>query len=54
MQHISLEDSDITMNGGQKSIRLEQILEAYLEMIDQGKVVAVNEAYSSKQEKISA
>jgi hypothetical protein len=30
MQHISLEDSDITMNGRQQWIRLEEVLEAYL------------------------
>jgi hypothetical protein len=51
--HISLEDSDITMNGRQGWVRLEEILEALLEMMDQGKVVAVDGSYSGRQETIS-
>ncbi|KAF1817963.1 uncharacterized protein K489DRAFT_385356 [Dissoconium aciculare CBS 342.82] len=50
MQHLSMEDTAITMNGRQERFRLEQILEALLEMMDQGKVVAVDDSYSGQQE----
>jgi hypothetical protein len=50
MQTLSIEDRDITMNGRQEWVRLEQILEALLEMMDQRKVVAIDDSYSGKQE----
>jgi hypothetical protein len=53
MQHISMEDSMVTLNGRQGWVNLEEILDSFLEMIDQGKVNAVDDSYRGTQEKIS-
>jgi hypothetical protein len=53
MQHLSMDDMDITLNGRQTWVKLEEALECFLEMMDQGKVVATNDSYSGKQERIA-
>jgi hypothetical protein len=45
-----MDDTDITLNGRQTWMKLEEILESFLEMMDQGKVVAVDGSYDGKQE----
>lgn len=52
MQHISIHDTSVTMNGRQIWLPLELILEAFLDMIDQGKALAVDSSYNGKQERI--
>ncbi|WPG99291.1 Hypothetical protein R9X50_00210400 [Acrodontium crateriforme] len=51
MQHISMADISITMNGRQVWLHFEVILEAFLDMIDQGKVLAVNDTYQGEQQR---
>ncbi|EEA26446.1 hypothetical protein TMatcc_005283 [Talaromyces marneffei ATCC 18224] len=51
MQHISIHDTDITMNGRQTWLPLEIILECFLDMIDQGKALAVDSLYDGNQER---
>jgi hypothetical protein len=50
IQHMSLDDAWITMNGRQIWLPLESILDCFIDMIDQGKVLAVSEAYDGEQE----
>ncbi|KAL1846829.1 hypothetical protein Plec18170_008971 [Paecilomyces lecythidis] len=52
MQHISIHDTSVTMNGRQIWLPLELILEGFLDMIDQGKALAVDSSYNGKQERI--
>ncbi|QYS99747.1 hypothetical protein H0G86_006866 [Trichoderma simmonsii] len=52
MQHMSIQDTNITMNGRQIWLPLELILEAFLDMIDQGKALAVDSSYDGEQERI--
>ncbi|KAG9747138.1 hypothetical protein KCU59_g4643, partial [Aureobasidium melanogenum] len=52
MQHMSIHDSDVTMNGRQSWLPLEVILDGLIDMIEQGKVVAVAEDYDGEQERI--
>ncbi|KAK4063896.1 hypothetical protein Trihar35433_8604 [Trichoderma harzianum] len=52
MQHMSIHDTGITMNGRQIWLPLELILEAFLDMIDQGKALAVDFSYGGEQERI--
>ncbi|UKZ75809.1 hypothetical protein TrVFT333_003503 [Trichoderma virens FT-333] len=52
MQHISIHDTSVTMNGRQIWLPLELILEAFLNMIDQGKTLAVDSSYCGEQERI--
>jgi hypothetical protein len=51
MQHMSIHDTDITMNGRQSWLPLDHILDGFVEMIDQGKIVAVGEDYDGEQER---
>jgi hypothetical protein len=51
MQHMSIAHTGIAMNGRQTWLSLEMILNEFIDMIDQGKVVAVDEAYSGDQER---
>jgi hypothetical protein len=51
MQHMSIRDSEITMNGRQLWLPLEMILDGFIDMIDQGKILAVNENYKGEQER---
>jgi hypothetical protein len=48
IQHISMHDTGITMNGRQSWLPLECILDGFLDMTDQGKVVAVEEDYDGE------
>lgn len=50
MQHMSIHDTDITMNGRQMWLPLEMILDGFVDMIDEGKVLAVDEGYNGGQE----
>ncbi|RFU75005.1 hypothetical protein TARUN_7236 [Trichoderma arundinaceum] len=52
MQHMSIHDTDVTMNGRQVWLPLELILEAFMDMIDQGKALAVDSSYDGEQERI--
>ncbi|EGR46640.1 uncharacterized protein TRIREDRAFT_109760 [Trichoderma reesei QM6a] len=52
MQHISIHDTSVTMNGRQVWLPLELVLEAFLDMMDQGKVLAVGSSYDGEQERI--
>ncbi|KAF2627858.1 hypothetical protein BU25DRAFT_392248 [Macroventuria anomochaeta] len=51
MQHMSIRDTSITMNGRQTWLPLETILDGFIDMIDQGKVLTVGEAYNGEQER---
>jgi hypothetical protein len=51
MQHMSIAHTGIAMNGRQTWLSLEMILNEFIDMIDQGKVVAVDEAYNGDQER---
>jgi hypothetical protein len=51
IQHMSIHDADVTMNGRQLWLPLEMILDGLVEMIVQGKVVAVDESYNGEQER---
>jgi hypothetical protein len=51
LQHMSMRDSEITMNGRQTWLPLEMILDSFVDMIDQGKILAVDESYSGEQER---
>lgn len=51
MQHMSIHDCEITMNGRQIWLPLEMILDGFVDMIDQGKVLAVSGAYDGEQER---
>ncbi|CAD0096051.1 unnamed protein product [Aureobasidium mustum] len=51
MQHMSIHDTDVTMNGRQTWLPLEIILDGLIDMIEQGKVVAVDEDYDGEQER---
>ncbi|KAJ4407764.1 hypothetical protein N0V91_003734 [Didymella pomorum] len=52
MQHMSMSDTDITMNGRQMWLPLETILDGLVDMIDQGKILAVDETDSGEQERV--
>lgn len=52
IQHISIFDTGVTMNGRQVWLPLELILEGFLDMIDQGKALAVDSSYDGEQERI--
>ncbi|RFU29628.1 hypothetical protein B7463_g6712, partial [Scytalidium lignicola] len=52
MQHISIHDTSATMNGRQIWLPLELILEGFLDMMDQGKALAVDSSYDGEQERI--
>ncbi|PTB72909.1 hypothetical protein M440DRAFT_1384314 [Trichoderma longibrachiatum ATCC 18648] len=52
MQHISIHDTSVTMNGRQVWLPLELILDAFLDMMDQGKALAVDSSYNGEQERI--
>ncbi|KAG9185087.1 hypothetical protein G6011_03034 [Alternaria panax] len=52
MQHTTIHDTDITMNGRQLWLPLEMILDGFVDMIDQGKVLAVDDGYNGEQERI--
>ncbi|KAI8937174.1 hypothetical protein NX059_006386 [Plenodomus lindquistii] len=51
MQHMTIRDSDITMNQRQLWLPLEMILDGLIGMIDQGKVLAVGDDYDGKQDR---
>jgi len=51
MQHMSIHDTEITMNGRQLWLPLEMILDGFVDMIDQGKALAVGEGYNGEQER---
>ena len=51
MQHMSICDTEITMNGRQMWLPLEMILDGFVDMIDQGKILAVDESYIGEQER---
>jgi hypothetical protein len=51
MQHISIAHTRIAMNRRQMWLPLETILDGFINMIDQGKVVAVGEEYDGEQER---
>ncbi|KAH5158348.1 hypothetical protein HBI24_069250 [Parastagonospora nodorum] len=53
IQHMSLHNTNVTMNGRMGWLDLEVILDRYIEMIEQGKVVAVDDTYEGEQERIS-
>jgi hypothetical protein len=50
MQHMSIHDVEITMNSRQMWLPLEMILHGFVDIIDQGKVLAVGDGYDGKQE----
>jgi hypothetical protein len=50
IQHMSMRDAEITMNGRQMWLPLEMILDGFVDMNDQAKVVVVEETYSGEQE----
>jgi hypothetical protein len=52
MQHMSIHHTDITMNSRQLWLPLEMILDGFIDMIDQGKVLAVEDSYRGEQERI--
>ncbi|KAL6871873.1 hypothetical protein J3F83DRAFT_732919 [Trichoderma novae-zelandiae] len=52
MQHMSVHDTGVTMNGRQVWLPLELVLEAFLDMMDQGKALAVDSSYDGEQERI--
>ncbi|KAH0495710.1 hypothetical protein TgHK011_009243 [Trichoderma gracile] len=52
MQHISIHDTGVTMNGRQVWLPLELVLEAFLDMMDRGKALAVDSSYDGEQERI--
>ncbi|PTB61630.1 hypothetical protein BBK36DRAFT_1131311 [Trichoderma citrinoviride] len=54
MQHMSIHDTSVTMNGRQEWLPLELILEAFLDMMDQGKALAVGSSYDGEQERIDS
>lgn len=51
IQHMSIHDTGITMNGRQSWLPLECILDGLLDMIDQGKVLAVDDDHGGEQER---
>lgn len=51
MQHISTYDSDISMNGRQMWLSLEMVLDVLVDMIELGKIVAVDDSYDGEQER---
>lgn len=51
MQHMSIRDTEITMNGRQLWLPLEVILDGLVDMIEQGKILAVDATYSGEQER---
>jgi hypothetical protein len=51
MQHMSIHDTSITMNGRQTWLPLETILDGFIDMIDHGKILAVGDAYNGGQER---
>lgn len=51
MQHMSINDSDISMNGRQMWLPLEMVLDVLVDMIELGKIIAVNRSYSGQQER---
>ena len=51
VQHMSMRDTEITMNGRQMWLPLEMILDGFVDMIDQGKILAVDESYIGEQER---
>ncbi|KAF5847149.1 hypothetical protein GGP41_003400 [Bipolaris sorokiniana] len=50
MQHIPNHDTDIAMNSRQTLFPLEMILGGFVDMIDQGKILAVEDSYDGEQE----
>ncbi|CAN9081552.1 unnamed protein product [Alternaria sp. RS040] len=50
MQHMSIHDTDITMNSRQVWLPLEMILDDFIDMVDQGKILAVQDDYDGEQE----
>lgn len=51
MQHMSIRDTEITMNGRQLWLPLEVFLDGLVDMIEQGKILAVDATYSGEQER---
>jgi hypothetical protein len=51
MQHMSMRDTDFTMDDRQMWLPLEMVLDGLVGMIDQGKILAVDENYSGEQER---
>jgi hypothetical protein len=51
MQHMSMHVTSFTMNGRQLWLTLEEILDGFVDMIDQGKVLAVDESYDGEHER---
>ncbi|KAF2827127.1 hypothetical protein CC86DRAFT_445937 [Ophiobolus disseminans] len=51
MHHMAMRDTEITMNGRQMWLPLEMILDGFVDMIDQGKILAVDESYGGEQER---
>ncbi|KAF2872889.1 hypothetical protein BDV95DRAFT_627726 [Massariosphaeria phaeospora] len=51
IQHMSIHDTSITMNGRQIWLPLNMLLDGSIDMIDQGKVLAVGESYDGEQER---
>lgn len=52
IQHISIHDTSVTMNGRQAWLPLELVLEGFLDMMDQGKALAVDSSYDGEQGRI--
>lgn len=52
IQHISIGDTSTAMNGRQIWLPLELILDGFLDMIDQGKVIAVDSSYEGEQDRV--
>ncbi|RMZ85694.1 hypothetical protein DV736_g6557, partial [Chaetothyriales sp. CBS 134916] len=51
IQLVSLDDGMIAQNGRQQWLPLEEILEAYLQMMDEKKVIAVDDDYEGDQDR---
>ena len=51
MQHMSMRDADITMNGRQMWLPLEMVLDVLVDMIERGKILAVDDSYDGEQER---
>jgi len=54
MQRMTIHDTEITINGWQLWLPLENILDEFVDMIDQGEALAVNEDHSGDQKRTQA
>lgn len=48
MQHVSMSDTKITMNGRQICLPLEMVLDGLVDMIDQARILSMDENCGGK------